>query len=272
MANAEDRLAGYVAAWARCVDDAVALLQEVAPEQWSAPTDLAGWDVHDVAAHLAHLESVLAGGPEDRVEIEERPHVANPLGRYTEQGVVARKERSPRQLITELREAADRRLAALRTDPPTDPKATPKILFTGVDWDWQTLLSNRVIDVWMHEQDIRRAIGADGGLDSPGADHTVATFARALGAVIARRANAPAGTTVVLGLAEGDRFAYRVDESGRAVPDAAPPARPTVRLETDRQAFVCLAGGRRTPEHVRVSIDGKAELAARILAKMVVTP
>jgi hypothetical protein len=39
-----------------------------------------------------------------------------------------------------------------------------------------------------------------------------------------------------------------------------------------REAFVVLAGGRRTPEQVEVAVSGDADLATRVLAAMAVTP
>ena len=49
--------------------DVVALLRSLDEDDWSRPTDCPGWDVKAVAAHLAHLESVLAGRPQDHVEV-----------------------------------------------------------------------------------------------------------------------------------------------------------------------------------------------------------
>ena len=53
-------LAGYVDAWWASVQDFLALLDELGPDDWSRPTDLAGWDVKAVVSHTAHLESLLA--------------------------------------------------------------------------------------------------------------------------------------------------------------------------------------------------------------------
>ena len=56
-----ERLAGYVDVWWQAVNDFTGLLEQIPAEQWSTPTDLDGWDVHAVAAHIAHLEGILAG-------------------------------------------------------------------------------------------------------------------------------------------------------------------------------------------------------------------
>ena len=51
----------FVQAWHGTADDLLDLLPSLSDDDWSQPTDLPGWTVHDVAAHLAHREAVLAG-------------------------------------------------------------------------------------------------------------------------------------------------------------------------------------------------------------------
>ena len=121
----QERLAGYVDVWWRAINDFTALLEKIPSEQWSTPTDLAGWDVRAVAAHIAHLEGVLAGNPEETVDVGEPEHVTGLMGLYTEQGVVARSERSPDDLINEIREAATRRHTALVADPRPTGRPSP---------------------------------------------------------------------------------------------------------------------------------------------------
>ena len=94
-----ERLAGYVDIWWQAVHDFLDVLEQVPADEWHAATDLPGWDVHDVAAHIAHLEAVLAGAPEETVEVGEPAHVRSPMGLYTEQGVLARRGRTPDELI-----------------------------------------------------------------------------------------------------------------------------------------------------------------------------
>ena len=87
-------------------------------EQWSTPTDLAGWDVRAVASHTAHLEGILAGAPEETAEVGEPPHVTGFMGLYTEIGVVNRREASPDSIINEIRSAVTERHTAMLADPP----------------------------------------------------------------------------------------------------------------------------------------------------------
>lgn len=267
-----DRLAGYVDVWWQAINDFTGLLERIPPEEWSTPTDLEGWTVHAVVAHIAHLEGILAGAPEETVDIGEPAHVTGLMGLYTEQGVVARADRSPDQLINEIREAATSRHTALLADPPTDGSARPPRIFGGVGWDWNTLLRNRPLDVWMHEQDVRRAVGRPGGMDSPAAQHTTDYLAESLGYVLARRVKAPPGTTAVLHVAGSEPVAHGVTDAGRGEPLPAVPDDPTVRIETDRESFVLLAGGRRAPAPGAVTVSGDAELGQRILDALAVTP
>ena len=78
-------------------------------------------------------------------------------------------------------------------EPPTDPWGQPPVTFGGIPWDWRTLLRNRPLDVWMHEQDIRRAIGRPGGMDSAAAKHTADYLADSLPLVVAKRVAALQG-------------------------------------------------------------------------------
>lgn len=265
----EDRLLGYVDVWWRAVDDFTALLEELAPEDWGRPTDLPGWSVHDIAAHTAHLEAVLAGAPEESIDVGEVPHAHGLMGIYTEQGVVARRERTPDELIGEIRESATSRHTALLADPPTDGAGSPPTIFGGLPWDWNTLLRNRPLDVWMHEQDVRRATDRPGNLDTPPADHTVAYMSEALGVVVGKRVAPPAGTTVVLAVEGLDPRVVEVGEDGRARP-VAPADGANARIELDRQAFIVAAGGRRTPEGV--VFHGDADLGQRVIDAFRTTP
>ncbi|MGH3372615.1 MAG: maleylpyruvate isomerase family mycothiol-dependent enzyme [Nocardioidaceae bacterium] len=274
MTSDQERLFGYVDSWRSTVDDVVGLLRSLDADDWTRPTDLPGWDVKGVASHLAHLESELAGVKQKRVELPARDHYTAPSSTYTELGLVARDEMSGAQITDELEECARVRHDQLLADPPTDGKGDPPRTPGRIGWDWETLLSNRAIDVWMHEQDIRRAVGRPGGWNTRGAAHTVAVFTRSFPYTVGKRVAPPPGTTVVLDVrgVSPVHLAVEVDDSGRAVPLTADPATPTTTLRMDLETFVILAGGRRPPRDLAVEITGDADLAARILAAMAVTP
>lgn len=268
------RLADYVTTWRSAVDDVLALLRDLEPADWAKPTDLAGWDVHAVAAHLAHLESELAGMPQEHVEVpEDLPHVRSLMGAYTEAGIIARRDRQPAEVIEELSAAADARAAELAELAPDDGAGAPPRTPGGIGWDWETLLGNRPLDVAMHEQDVRRAVGRPGNLDSPGVAHCVTRLTPGMAFVWGKKAQAAPGQTlrlVVTGPTAAD-LAFAVGDDGRARPGEVP-ADPTVTLTMDTETFLVLAGGRRTHQDADVAVEGDRDLAVRVLANLAVTP
>ena len=269
MSDAQ-RLSGYVDIWWQAVEAFTTVLEQVPADAWDRPTDLPGWSVRAVAAHTAHLEAGLAGAPHDQVDIGEPPHVHGMMGVYTEQGVVARAERTPDELITEIRESTTKRHTQLLSEPPTDAGATADGFAGLLGWSWERLLRNRPLDVWMHEQDVRRAIGQPGGLDSPAAKHTADYLLESLRLVVGKRVAPPAGTVVVVAVDGSEPYAVQVGDDGRAVALPEVPASPTVHLAMSREDFIVAAGGRRAPLHVEIT--GDQELGAAVLAHLAVTP
>jgi uncharacterized protein (TIGR03083 family) len=273
---ARSRLRELVDVWHRACQDVIALLEQLDEADWSCPTDLPGWDVKAVAAHLAHLESELAGNPQQHVEVPTAPHVRNPLAQYTEMGPAVRRDWPVERIIEELRSSVEKRAAQLRDDPPADLSETGPSFAALAGWSWEVLLTNRPLDLWMHEQDIRRAVGRPGGLDSPAAVHAAGVFARALPMVLGKRAQGQPGQSVVLDIDDSPegapaRIAVEVGEDARARP-TQPPAQPTVRLRLGFEDWLCRSGGRCEPEDVAVEVTGDEELGRRVLAGLAVTP
>ncbi|MGH3739585.1 MAG: maleylpyruvate isomerase family mycothiol-dependent enzyme [Micromonosporaceae bacterium] len=270
MTADREQLAALIEMWRGAVDDFVALARGLDEAALARPTDLPGWNVKALVSHVAHLESDLAGDPQPQVEVPPAAHVTGPLNIYTESGVIARADRTLGELVAEIESAAGRRYAALCADPPTDGTADPGGLATLMGWGWQTLLRNRPLDVWMHEQDIRRAVGTPGGLDSAAARHTAEVYAASLPYVVGKKVAPPAGTTVALEV-DGRRFAATVGENGRGAPVDPDTTDPDVTLAMDFPTWIILVGGRRAPEQVTVEITGDQELGRRVLPELAVT-
>jgi uncharacterized protein (TIGR03083 family) len=269
----EQRLLGHLDTFEAALSDFVSLVRDLDDAEWETPTDLAGWTVHDLVSHTAHLEAVLAGAAEETVPVPEGiPHVTSLMGFYTEQGVIARKERSREELLGEIQASAGRRVAETRADPPTDGAAHPPRTPGDVPWTWNTLLSNRPLDIWMHEQDIRRATGRPGNLDSIAAQHVVGVFGGGLGYVLGKKAKAEPGSTAAVELTDTPaRFVVVIDQTGRgAASDEDLPPDTTLRMSTE--SFILLSGGRRPTESQAVTIEGDLDLGARFLSGLAVTP
>jgi uncharacterized protein (TIGR03083 family) len=274
MTSDRERLSEYVESWRGAVDDVLTVLRSLGDEDWSRPTDLPGWDVKAVASHLAHLESELSGVKQKRVELPERDHYTAPTSMYTELGIVAREDMSGPEIADELEQCTKSRYDQLVADPPTDGQADPPRTPGKIGWNWEALLSNRVVDVWMHSQDIRRAVGRPGGLNTPAAAFTVASFVGSFPYAVGKRVSPPVGTTVALDVTGVSpvHLVVEIDESGRAVPLTTDPEKPTAAVRMDPETFIVLAGGRRPVADLPVEVEGDEELAGRVLEAMAVTP
>ncbi len=257
----------YIDAWRGTSQDLLDLLPTLSDDDWPRATDLPGWSVHDVAAHLAHLEAILAG--HDAQQPVEQLGAQVSSG-FTQIGVDARADRAPDDLIAEFRAAVEARMAEFEADVP-DPEAKAPVTPGGVDWTWEVLLRNRVIDAWSHEQDIRRAVDRPGSLDSGGAQVTTRVFAAGMPFVLGKKVAPPAGTSVLWRLT-GDiplEVGAVVGDDGRAAAEV--PDDPTTTLTMTSETFTILAAGRRTPDAVDVEVGGDAELGRSVLGAMTLT-
>jgi uncharacterized protein (TIGR03083 family) len=264
----------YVEAWRATCADLSALAAELAPSDWALPTDCPGWSVHDVLAHCLAIESELAGDPRPEVPVDlGSAHLVGPSNIYAERGVEPRRGLTSEQLRAEFDDTVERRAAQLEQAAGAQPTDRPDLTPGGIDWDWETLLRNRTIDIWVHQQDIRRAVGQPGGLDSPGARVTQETFASALPFIVAKRAEAPGGSTAVFDVTGPLPAVYGVvvDASGRGHAWGPGQDEPTVRLTMTTEELTVLGAGRRAAETLGVTVSGDLTLADRILANMALT-
>lgn len=258
----------YVQAWHDSASAIATLLPTLDESEWEAPTDCPGWTVKDVAAHLAHLENELATG----VVASTDPSMTEMISAYTQAGVEARRDHTIEELQSEFAEAVavrEQELQNLNDDPGSPAPVTPG----GISWSWDTLLRNRAIDVWVHEQDIRRAVGKPGGMDSAGAHVTSNTFKRAMPFVVGKKVRPAPGTTVgwhVTGEIPFDLI-VAVDEDGRAKPTPSIDGEPQALLTMSTEAFTALGAGRRTADQLDVKISGDRELGSTVLSAMPVT-
>lgn len=259
----------YVDAWLASAHDTIALLEDLDDTAWATPTDLPGWTVADVAAHLAHLEAVAAG-----LVADEAPTATSPRGiasAYTEAGVQARRGLPREQVLEELRRSVTVRAERFAQGLPEDPTARAEHTPPGVGWTWETLLRNRTVDTWCHEQDVRRAVDRPGGLDSPAAQVTTHTFAAAMPYVLGKKVGAVAGTSVLWDLTGPITLPVgaTVGNDGRARPGVPEAPHATMTMPSD--TFAVLAAGRRRPGAVDVRATGDLDLAHRVLEQMAVT-
>lgn len=262
-------LSTYVGAWQQTASALLEVCRPLTDDQWALATDCPGWTVKDVVAHCAHLEYVLATGDDGDYTHTDGAIMSS----YTQIGVDTRRDRTPAALLDEFETGVQQRSKTL--EPlPTDPHETASVAPGGTGWSWDTLLRNRALDLWVHEQDIRRAIGQPGGMNTTGAQVTTMTLGHGMPFVLGKKAQAPAGTSCVWDV-HGEvpfHLVAVVDENGRAHQKDDFAGEPTVTLSFDTEAFTILAAGRRGPQGLDVRVDGDEALGAAIVSVMAVTP
>ena len=216
---------------------------ELDEQQWKLATDLEGWTVQDNLAHLIGTESVLQGLPAATKPAAMGGHVKNPIGQFNEAEVEARRACSGAEVLAEWNDLVDLRVATLRSEDDAyfaREMATPTGPGTMADF-----LHIRVLDGWIHEQDMRRAVGMPGHLGGPAAEHTVDRLLRTVPLVVGKRAATPEGRAVIVEIT-GDVTRHIVCEvtNGRAAIVPEPTTDPMATVTLDTEAFVVLATGR----------------------------
>ena len=178
----------------------------------------------------------------------------------------ARRSRSGAEVLAEWNEITATRMATLRAagdDYFDAPAMTPTGPGTVADF-----LHIRVLDCWLHEQDMRRAAARPGHLSGAAAEHTVDRLIRTVPIVVGKRAATPEGKAVVIDITGGvQRHIVCEVRNGRAAMVEAPRGAPMCTITLDTEAFVVLAAGRRGADAVAASVTGDTELAGRILGQ-----
>jgi uncharacterized protein (TIGR03083 family) len=144
------------------------LVRSLSESDAARPTDCPGWTVQDQLSHMVGLEVAMWRGVEPEIAIPDLAHVTNDMGRYMETHVEARRGRPFRAVIEELSEMREPRIEDLRQLAASgdDPMMAGPM---GTEQPLSARLPVRVFDLWIHEQDIRRALGR------PPRDQPVAT-------------------------------------------------------------------------------------------------
>ena len=259
----------------------------ISDAEWDLPTDVPGWSVRDNLTHITGIEWWQLGRPRpDHVVEPEPPHVRNDLGRRNEVFVDSRRHRSGAEVRAEFVETTAARVAQLRGFGPEEFGAdswTPVGPGTLRDF-----LPFRVFDTWVHEHDIRRAVGRSGHWDGPVAEVAFARITGALGFVVGRQVGAPDGTVVAIDTTGPGALAVDiVVTDGRArVQTNAPTGRdagraggrpvPTVALAMETELFVRLACGRIDPSEAlrsgSIAMSGDRELGAEVVEHLDFVP
>ena len=261
----EPLVAALTAEWA-AID---ALLAALPPGDWTRPTCLPGWRVTDVVAHLIGTESALAGEEAPAGgDVRALPHVRNDVAAFNEQWVQALRDTAPEEMLARFRSVTGRRAAHLEKLTQADfdaPSWTP----AGPD-TYARFMQIRGFDCWMHEQDIRAAVGVPGHEDGPCAEIALDEAVRALGYLVGKRAAAPQDAVVRIELTGPVARRLSVAVAGRARLVEDEPGPPTAGLRMAASRYLRLGGGR-TRDLDGVELSGDLDLARRVLDNLAFT-
>ena len=237
-------LAGLFGVW-RDLDE---LAGELDPSAFETKTSLPGWNVHDVISHVIGVESMLQGveTPEADIDVSTLEHVRNDIGVMNERWVRKLRDLSAAELLETFRETTAQRRQALSDLSNTqwnDVGFTP----AGPD-SYGRFMRVRIFDCWMHEHDIRDAIGAPasaGNLVGSAADLALDEMAASMGFVVGKLGGAPDGSRVSFELTGPLGRTINVAVEGKAkVVDDFGDDDPTSTIHLDGLLFTRLAGGR----------------------------
>ena len=269
------KLQPYIDAWTHSIEAISELVAPLAEGEWNRRTECPAWSVRDIVSHVIGAECELLGDPRP---IHSLPrdlfHVTDEFSRYLEVPVDVRRCHTAPEMTAELEYTIIRRSRQLRNENRSPDSPVRGIM--GREITLEQLLRMRAFDVWVHEQDLRRALDRPANLDSPGAVVTRDFLLPALPKVVAKEAGAPPGCAVVFDVHGPLEFmrTVRVDASGRGTIDASVSLGPAATLVMDWETFVRLACGRVRPDAVgdQVKTEGDPDLARRILENLAVTP
>ena len=237
--------------------------------QFKTPTQCPGWTVQDNLSHLIGTEKSMGGHGSTTHRATSLEFVKNPIGEMHEHEVDARRSLTGTEVLKEFVQVMSSRRAQLESEPEeyfTKEAMTPTGKGTVADF-----LHIRVMDCWVHEQDMRRALNIVGNQNSASGELTVDRLCRTLPIVVGKRAAAPEGSSVIIHITGPivREIAITVVNS-RATVVAQLSKPPVMELFFDSNTFVELATGRATADETRArwKVTGDTDLGERVVGSI----
>jgi uncharacterized protein (TIGR03083 family) len=237
-------------AFSQAADALYGLLCALGPEDWARPA-LRGLDVQGLIGHLIGVEDDVQRGLAGDPRVAEASHVGS-----TQPAAERQAGRSPVETRAEWRCAADLTLdlAQAAGDPSTE------IAVHGMRLPLGTLLVVRAFELWIHDNDIRQAVGLPPSVPDPS---TLSLMTQAVAELLPHAATAgavsePTSVHLVLTGPGGGTWDIPI---GHGPSSPAP-----VGIVTDAVGFCRLVANRAAPDSLDLHITGDPDHAAMVLA------
>lgn len=268
------KLQPYIDAWTHSIESINEMVSPLAEGEWNRPTECPYWSVRDIVSHVIGFECELLGDPRPIHTLpSDLRHITSEAARYTEVPVDIRRHHTAPEMTAELEYTIIRRSRQLRNES-REPDADVRAIGGG-EITLEEQLWSRVFDVWVHEQDLRRALDKPGNLASAAAVLARDYVLRSLPKLVAHDAGAKPGSAVVFDVHGPLEFmrTVRVNAEGRGSIDSAVSLGPAVTFVLDWETFLRLLTGRVRATAVadKLKTEGDADLAAAILQHIAVT-
>lgn len=284
LSVADSSKAGLIAQLREEWAELAALGAQLTDDDWSAATACPRWSVADQYAHIIGTESallrqadaadlLLAVRPDGPPAPAAGAHVRNDIGEFNEAWVAALAAHGRDAVLARFAEVTAARLKFL--EPMTEDD------FESPSWSpigqvsYRRFMQIRVFDCWVHEQDIRAAVGKPGHQTGAPAEQSVDEIVRAFGYLVGKRARFPEGSSVTATLTGPvHRTLHAEVHGGRGRVVSALEGTATVTVSLSSEAFTRLACGRIGPEAVLsgtfgdLQLGGDEELGRRLLANL----
>jgi uncharacterized protein (TIGR03083 family) len=243
--------------------------RQLSEDQWKLPTDCPGWSVQDNLSHLIGVEIALSGQAPTTHKSQKFDYIKNAIGEHNENEIDVRRSSSGAKVLEEWNRVASDRIAQLRNADDAYFE-TPMMMPTGPG-TLGDFLNIRILDCWVHEQDMRRATGIPGNEGGPAAELTIDRLIRTLPIVVGKRASTPEGASVVIVITGSVQRNIPITVvNGRATIVSESPEQVVCTIQMDSNAFTVLATGRQTADQLsnRLHISGDNDLGQRVVTQL----
>jgi len=240
--------------------------------EWQRSTSCPGWDVKDHFSHLIGIERMLLGEATPMTDEPLGEHVKNEFAASLEPWVSVRRPTAGEVVRLEFIDVTAQRLAALDALEEAD---WAKVGFSPTgEVPYAQFMELRAFDSWVHEQDVRSALGRPGGQGGLASRLAADHVQRAMGFVVGKKAAAADGSVVrfeISGPPSDTRSFTLAVEAGRAH-SVDGDVEPTVTLALSNLDFVQLGCGRTTAAQVDaaggIGVVGDPALAQAVVSSM----